>query len=749
MPCSVYSDPKSLYFSDSFETALTVLANGLANDVNLNLVLGEIGIGKTTFIKYFLKSIQEDCPCSLVTNVVSSTQELYQSTLTGFGQAVNKSGTEEMGQQLRGFLKNSYAKHHQPSLLLIDDADTLLPEVLKGLNILSDMISNSCPLVQIILAGRESLLESLKTPELGELAKKIGTLCYLEPLTDTETKSYIHHRSTITGSLKKKLFDDPACIAIYRSSGGIPSQINELCDNYLVHAATQKKHQIEADRPPKVTEKSRPQALHANTSSWHPKLGKATVVLGGILVAAIAAVLLTQNRSFSPPENPPSVHSEFVVENENTSGEEKLMGRRPNNQISAAIALEFETFENPVAPANSGDKTSKNNTTKPGVSEEKMQEWQAIIETQNAAEAAKTISQYQQNVMPEADVSTEDQKLELLIALAEEQMAASKFSLPQNDNAYETYTRILSTSPDEKRALAGLQDIAGRYLEWAQKQRGNGNLKQSKILITRGLRVDSRNPELLSLKEEVTSELNSQSTDINLERPTKRKQEQVVLANTDRLRGDDTLEKSQRISATGKQNQTTIHRAQKPPLLKLQLENALEKQDYRTALGLADQILATAQNGATDSHWRETIVAATDAKQVIRVRIKGLLNQADDQFAAQQFSRPAGENAFESYQRVLEIDANNVSAKLGIERVSQYYDTLARTKLTEGDRERALTIVSEGLESFPKHAGLLNIKESLEDQQDSILIKSDEAAFVEKQPEETKPKRKFRTSISF
>jgi len=93
-----------------------------------------------------------------------------------------------------------------------------------------------------------------------------------------------------------------------------------------------------------------------------------------------------------------------------------------------------------------------------------------------------------------------------LLMSAEQQFSESKFLLPKTDNAYNTYTEILSISPNNKRAYAGLQRIANHYLAQAKKQRTKGKLEKSQLLIAQGLKVLPQHKKLAALKKQVIAE---------------------------------------------------------------------------------------------------------------------------------------------------------------------------------------------------------------------------------------------------
>ena len=102
------------------------------------------------------------------------------------------------------------------------------------------------------------------------------------------------------------------------------------------------------------------------------------------------------------------------------------------------------------------------------------------------------------------------------MVVAERQLSKSKLSTPKYDNAYDTYTTILSVDPNEKRAISGLQRISDRYLTLAKKKFINVELSQSKKLITRGLKASPDHKELIALNKKVKQKNKSQEREQNI-----------------------------------------------------------------------------------------------------------------------------------------------------------------------------------------------------------------------------------------
>jgi len=106
-----------------------------------------------------------------------------------------------------------------------------------------------------------------------------------------------------------------------------------------------------------------------------------------------------------------------------------------------------------------------------------------------------------------------------------------------------------------------------------------------------------------------------------------------------------------------------------------------------------------------------TSTPLTDEQQKTVAR---LLEAAEIHFMVKRVTEPVGSNAYEAYLHVLEIDPNNQQAKTGLQQIADYYQTLAKESLTNGDQKQALSYIKTGLTASPQHAGLNQLKQQLE-----------------------------------
>jgi putative secretion ATPase (PEP-CTERM system associated) len=243
-PFSLLPDPEFLYPSKKHQMALTLLEYGLMNQASFSVITGDIGTGKTTLIRHLLNQMERDMVVGLITNTHPSFGELLQWILLAFNLECPGKEKVDMYKTFMDFLIKQYAANRR-TILIIDEAQNMGPQALEELRMLSNVNSEKDQLLQVILAGQPGLRDNLRDPCLEQFAQRISVDYNLTPLTAEETREYIRHRLRVAGG-NPDIFDDEACEAVFRYSGGIPRLVNLLCDTALVYGYAEQTPRIGA-----------------------------------------------------------------------------------------------------------------------------------------------------------------------------------------------------------------------------------------------------------------------------------------------------------------------------------------------------------------------------------------------------------------------------------------------------------------------------------------------------------------------
>ncbi|MCP5364155.1 MAG: AAA family ATPase [Hyphomicrobiales bacterium] len=232
-PFSIAPDPHYLYMSDSHREALAHLLYGVRHG-GFVLLTGEIGAGKTTISRCLLSQLPETCDLAFIFNTKLTELELLATICDEFGihpPAANDS-IKAFVDLINAHMLEAHAAG-RTCVLIIDEAQNLSVPLLELMRLLTNLETNDQKLLQIILIGQPELRETLKRPELRQLAQRITARYHLGPLTKQQTAEYITHRLRVAGK-SGSLFERSAIRLVCSLSGGIPRVINVICDRALL-----------------------------------------------------------------------------------------------------------------------------------------------------------------------------------------------------------------------------------------------------------------------------------------------------------------------------------------------------------------------------------------------------------------------------------------------------------------------------------------------------------------------------------
>ncbi|KGJ95506.1 AAA family ATPase [Colwellia psychrerythraea] len=239
LPFSISPDPKYLFMSDRHKEALSHLTYGLGEVGGFALLTGEVGTGKTTISRCLMEQLPENTHAAFILNPTLSCQELLATLCDQLKIRHRKTGASL--KTLTDKISEKLLKNHENdinTLLIIDEAQHLQPEVLEQLRLLTNLETNTKKLLQVILIGQPELQQLLQRRDLRQLAQRITARYHLMPLTKQELAQYIQHRLTVADCVRP-LFDKGALSKVHQLSQGVPRLINLLCHSALMLAYNQ------------------------------------------------------------------------------------------------------------------------------------------------------------------------------------------------------------------------------------------------------------------------------------------------------------------------------------------------------------------------------------------------------------------------------------------------------------------------------------------------------------------------------
>jgi general secretion pathway protein A len=237
-PFSIVPDPGFLYPSSQHRQAVAHLKYGLDREGGFVLLTGEVGTGKTTLTRTLLKRLPAHVRVAYVLNSTLEVTDVLASICQELSIELPKSSKTSLSKNCIDALNSDLIAAHaegKKTLVVIEEAQNLSPEVLEILRLLSNLETATHKLLHILLVGQPELLETLAQKDQRQLNQRVVARFHLLPLKKTDIANYVNHRLHHAGA-NRAIFENSAMTALFKLTKGVPRLINLICHHALLAA---------------------------------------------------------------------------------------------------------------------------------------------------------------------------------------------------------------------------------------------------------------------------------------------------------------------------------------------------------------------------------------------------------------------------------------------------------------------------------------------------------------------------------
>ncbi len=258
-PFSTSPDPYFFYPSISHKQAMQRLEIAIRLKRGLSVILGDVGIGKTTLARALIQELHSTngAITHMILDPTYDSEFQFVVTLAKlFGIKGSFRSTLDYKEAIERFLFKKCVDEGHIISLIIDEGQKMSLATLELLRTFLNYETNEYKLLQLIIMGQMELLPKLQ--RINNFSDRISLKYILNPLDQAETRNMIEFRLSQAGlNSGQQIFTEKSMSLVYQYTQGYPRKIAALCHNLLEELVMKDRRIVEEDMVNEAIEKDR------------------------------------------------------------------------------------------------------------------------------------------------------------------------------------------------------------------------------------------------------------------------------------------------------------------------------------------------------------------------------------------------------------------------------------------------------------------------------------------------------------
>jgi type II secretory pathway predicted ATPase ExeA len=242
IPFSKEIKTQNLFIHPQFEL-FTARLNLLCENRGIGLFTGAVGCGKSTAIRSVLESLSPQTHRVVYLYRGLDNVGAFYTQIASELAIVPKFRKPDVANQVLTAIAELYTQQKILTVLVIDEAHLLKPDIFDEIRLLHNNCYDSCDYLTTALVGQPPLKKMITLTKYLPLRQRISVACHLSALSKDQAYKYFEHQLQIVNA-SSKLFMDNAIETIVCASKNVPRMINTIALKSMYHAAIDKKQTI-------------------------------------------------------------------------------------------------------------------------------------------------------------------------------------------------------------------------------------------------------------------------------------------------------------------------------------------------------------------------------------------------------------------------------------------------------------------------------------------------------------------------
>lgn len=252
-PFSNSPEPEFLFQLPQYSDCLQKLELAVRLRRGINVVIGDIGTGKTTLCRKLIQNFSSTAANSVETEIethllldpaFNSAAEFLQTVALMLGIKDNEDLRSEwhIKERIKNYLFDKGVDEKRIVVLIIDEGQKIPEDCLEILREFLNYETNKFKLLQIIIFAQKEFQDVLERK--ANLLDRVNLILHLQPLNFQQMKAMINYRLSVARDFEifPSLFSFWGFVAVYLATGGFPRKVVFLCHQVVLKMIIRQKN---------------------------------------------------------------------------------------------------------------------------------------------------------------------------------------------------------------------------------------------------------------------------------------------------------------------------------------------------------------------------------------------------------------------------------------------------------------------------------------------------------------------------